>query len=49
MPCLPFFVVIIMTPLAPREPYMAVADASFNILMDSISPGLIFASGLTGS
>jgi hypothetical protein len=35
----PDFVVIIITPLAPLEPYIAVADASFNTSIDSISFG----------
>ena len=37
----PDFVVIKITPLAPLEPYMAVADASFRIVILSISPWLI--------
>jgi hypothetical protein len=36
-PFLPLLVVIITTPLAPLEPYIAVADASFNISIDSTS------------
>ncbi len=28
-----------ITPLAPREPYIAVAEASFNTSIDSISLG----------
>ena len=38
---LPFFVVIIMTPLDAREPYMAVEDASLRIVMLSMSLGFI--------
>src|SRR5690606_40997667 len=36
---------IITTPLAAREPYMAVDAASFNISIDSISPGFMAANG----
>ena len=32
-------VVTITTPLAPREPYMAAAEASFNTSIDRISEG----------
>ena len=35
----PFFVVIRMTPMAPREPYIADEAASFNTSIDSISWG----------
>src|SRR5210317_100276 len=42
---LPLFVVISTTPLDPREPYIPVAAASFNISTDSISFGLIVAKG----
>jgi hypothetical protein len=35
-----------MTPLVPLDPYIAVADASFKISIDSMSPGLIADSGL---
>ena len=38
-PSLAFFVVIMMTPLAPRTPKMASEDGSFRISMDSISCG----------
>src|SRR5690606_17738160 len=38
-PILPFFVVIMITPFAPREPYIAVAEASFRISIDSTSSG----------
>ena len=38
---LPRFVVISTTPFAPRTPYTAVADASFNTENDSISDGSI--------
>ena len=40
-PVLPFFVVTIITPFAARAPYMAVAAASFRIVILSISFGLI--------
>ena len=40
-PPAPFLVVMRITPLAPREPYMAAADASFNTSIDAISAGLI--------
>src|SRR5690606_6748589 len=33
------FVVIIITPLAPLEPYIAVDEASFNTSIDAISAG----------
>ena len=36
-PSVPCLVVTIITPLAPREPYMAVADASFSTSIDSMS------------
>jgi hypothetical protein len=35
-----------ITPFAPREPKIAVADTSFNIDMDSMSAGLTDARGL---
>ncbi len=44
-PSFPFFVVMRITPLAPREPYMVVAEASFRMSNDSISLGLIKFSG----
>ena len=37
----PFFVVIMMTPLAPRAPYRALDAASLRTVIDSISPGAI--------
>ena len=37
----PLLVVMMITPLAPRIPKTAVADASFNTLMDSTSLGSI--------
>jgi hypothetical protein len=37
----PFFVVMIITPFAAREPYNAVAAAPFNTLIEAISSGLI--------
>src|SRR5574344_131591 len=37
----PFFVVMMMTPLLAREPYMAVEDASLSTVMLSISAGFI--------
>ena len=37
----PRLVLMIMTPLAPRTPYMALAEASFNTENDSISAGSI--------
>ena len=40
-PVFPFLVVIKTTPLAAREPYIAVAEASFKILIAAISFGLI--------
>ncbi len=45
-PLLAFLVVIMMTPLAAREPYRAEAAAPFNTLMDSMSSGLISAAAL---
>ena len=42
----PFFVVIKITPLAAREPYIAVADASLSTTKEAISLGLIKESGL---
>src|SRR5690606_37484119 len=41
VPAFPLFVVIMMTPLAPRDPYNAVVEASFSTEMDSISSGLM--------
>ena len=35
----PFLVVTLMTPEAPREPYMAVSDAFFNTVKLSMSAG----------
>jgi len=37
LPSSPFLVVTRITPFAPRAPYMAVADASFSTLNDSMS------------
>ena len=48
LPDLPPLVVINITPLAPREPYIAVADASFNTCIDSISSEEIVCNGFTG-
>ncbi len=45
-PSLPDLVVTRITPLAARDPYTAAAAASFNIVMLSISFGLIMAMGL---
>jgi hypothetical protein len=42
----PFLVVIKITPLEALTPYIAVADASFNIEKLSISFGLIKVKGL---
>ena len=39
LPFSPLLVVTITTPLAPREPYIAVAEASFNTSIVSISLG----------
>ena len=39
-PLTPFLVVTIITPLAAREPYIAAAEASFKIWIDSTSAGL---------
>src|SRR5574344_976406 len=47
LPFLPFFVVMSITPLAPRAPYMAAAEASLRICIDSISVGLIWLTSLT--
>ncbi len=47
LPACPRFVVTIITPFAPRVPYMAVAEASFKISIDSISEGFILSSGLS--
>ena len=41
LPSAPFFVVIMITPLDAREPYIAVEEASFNTVMLSMSLGLI--------
>ena len=38
-PIFPFLLVIITTPLAAREPYIAVEEASFNTVMLSMSFG----------
>ena len=46
MPDDPDFVVIKITPFAPLEPYIAVADASFKIVIFSMSLGLIRDNGL---
>ncbi len=46
VPFCPRLVVIKMTPLAPLEPYIPVAAASFKISTDSMSLGLMAASGL---
>ncbi len=40
----PFFVVTKTTPFAAREPYSALAAASFDTTIDSISSGLIVES-----
>ncbi len=40
-PILPRFVLIRITPFAPRTPYTALADASFSMENDSISAGSI--------
>src|SRR5690606_5045422 len=40
-PSPPFFVVIITTPFAPREPYRAIVAASLSTVIDSTSSGLI--------
>ena len=48
VPALPLFVEIITTPLEPLAPYIAVALASFNISIDSISAGLIEAKPFSG-
>jgi hypothetical protein len=40
-PFFPDFVVMIMIPFAPLDPYKALAVASFKTLIDSISAGLI--------
>src|SRR5690606_10684013 len=47
-PALPDLVVTMMTPLAPREPYIAVDDASFNMSIVSMSLGAISEIELTG-
>mgnify|MGYP006873323148 CR=1 FL=1 len=44
-----FFVVIITTPLAAREPYSAVAEAPFKIVTDSTSSELISLAALPKS
>ena len=41
LPTLPGLVLIRITPLAPRTPYTAVAEASFSTVNDSISSGSI--------
>lgn len=46
-PALPCLVVTRTTPLAPREPYIAVADASLRTSMFSMSLGLIIDNGLS--
>jgi tRNA U34 2-thiouridine synthase MnmA/TrmU len=46
LPSAPFFVVISITPFAPREPYMAVADASFRTSIELMSFGFIRFNGL---
>ena len=46
LPCLPFLVVIKITPFPALDPYSAVAAASFNTLILSISFGLRPASRL---
>src|SRR5690606_28153503 len=46
---LPFLVVTTITPFAPRAPYKAVADASFNTLTDSMLFGSILVNGLYDS
>ena len=46
LPLIPFFVVIIITPFEALEPYIAVAEASFNIVKDSILSGGIMLKGL---
>ena len=43
---LPFLVVIKITPFAPLEPYIAVAEASLRTTKEAISLGLINDSGL---
>ena len=45
-PVLPFLVVIKTTPFAALDPYIAVAEASFKILIASISAGFIAFNGL---
>ena len=40
-PFVPFLVVTMITPFDAREPYKAVADASFKMVIDSISLGLM--------
>ena len=47
LPLCPFLVVIRTTPLAPREPYMAVEAASFKTVTDAISCGFMFESGFS--
>ena len=47
-PAFPLFVVIIITPAAAREPYIAAAEAPFNISILAISSGLISAIRLVG-
>src|SRR5699024_5751456 len=44
-PLLPFLVVIIITPLEARDPYIAVAEASFNIVKDAMLCELIKLKG----
>src|SRR5690606_4977730 len=44
---LPRLVFIKITPLAPRDPYTAVAFASFNTVIDSMSFALMSDKGLT--
>ena len=44
---LPFLVVMSMTPLEARDPYMAVEAASFNTVIDSMSCGLIILRKLS--
>ena len=41
LPCWPFLVVTITTPLAPRDPHRAVEAASFRTVIDSTSRGFI--------
>jgi hypothetical protein len=48
-PALPRLVVMSTTPLVAREPYMADAEASFRMVMLSISVGLISAMGLVAA